>query len=83
MAKCFEQAGVAMYAYMTDPSTISIRRKISIEASGHDLDTLLYAFLNELLYQFCAEQNFIGKKVYLINFRVFIKYFYLDSNSRV
>ena len=68
LEKCFEQAGVAMYGYMTDANTISIHRKKRIEASGHDMDTLLYAFLNELLYQFSAEDNFIGKKIRIRSF---------------
>ena len=36
--------------------------------SGHDLLSLLFHFLDELLFLFCAEPFFIGKVFYCISF---------------
>ncbi|MCS7366804.1 MAG: archease [archaeon YNP-WB-062] len=53
--ECFEYAAKAMFEVMTDTSRIepSIRREIHV--NGFDIYSLLYSWLEELLYLFDAE----------------------------
>jgi SHS2 domain-containing protein len=51
----FEQAVVAMMAYMTDLELVEVREQRTFTAEGHDLKSLLYNFMDECLYVFCTE----------------------------
>ena len=64
----FEQVAVSMYGYMTELSSVQSKDQIIISASGRDLETLLYGFLDECLYNFCAEPNFVANSVEIIDF---------------
>eukprot|EP01046_Picozoa_sp_COSAG06_P001156 COSAG06_NODE_35_length_30757_cov_53.112532_4_plen_304_part_00 len=55
LPRAFEQAVVAMMAYMTDLETIDVREERRFFAEGHDLKSLLYNFMDECLYVFCTE----------------------------
>ncbi|XP_078041427.1 protein archease isoform X3 [Augochlora pura] len=68
LEEAFEQCGIAMFGYMTDLERVEIATKHDIEAEGHDLDSLLFHFLDELLYMFSAEQFIVAKKVQITNF---------------
>ncbi|XP_078041425.1 protein archease isoform X1 [Augochlora pura] len=61
LEEAFEQCGIAMFGYMTDLERVEIATKHDIEAEGHDLDSLLFHFLDELLYMFSAEQFIVAK----------------------
>ena len=57
-----------MFEYMTELSSVEIKDSAVIEAEGTDgLESLLYHFLDELLFHFSAEY-FIPKKITITNF---------------
>jgi SHS2 domain-containing protein len=57
-----------MFGYMTDLSTVEETATDTIEAEGHDLESLLFKFLDEFLFLFSAEPFFIPKKVKITDF---------------
>lgn len=62
LTEAFEQAGVALFGYMTDIETVSIESVQEIEVTdADDMLGLLYRFLDELLFLFCAEPFFIAR----------------------
>lgn len=68
LTESFEQAAVAMYAYMTEIDTVDMELTEDIEATGHDMISLLYQFLDEFLYLFSAEPFFIARSVKILEF---------------
>ncbi len=58
-----------MFGYMTDLDTVEERATHRLEARGHDLESALFAFLDEWLFAFSAEPNFIPFKVDVLEFR--------------
>lgn len=68
LKEAFEQCGMGMFGYMTDLHTVEITQMSEIEADGHDLESLLYKFLDELLFLFSAEPFLICKKVEITEF---------------
>ena len=68
LKEAFEQVGLAMYGYMTELHTVDAERTESITAQGHDIISLLFHFLDELLFLFCAEPFFIGKEIEITEF---------------
>jgi len=64
LQETFEQAAVAMYGYMTeDIDTVEMVDSHTIEATGEDLPSLLFHFLDELLFIFAAQPFFIARRV--------------------
>lgn len=57
-----------MYGYMTTLSTVEIKEVREIEATGHDIESLLYHFLDELLFLFSCEPFLICSKVVITEF---------------
>lgn len=51
----FEQAAIGMFGYMTDLNTVVHDREETVTATGHDLQSLLFNFLDECLFAFSAE----------------------------
>ncbi|XP_071455430.1 protein archease-like [Hetaerina americana] len=68
LEEAFEQCGMAMYGYMTEIEYVSVKYIKDIEAEGHDLLSLLYHFLDELLFIFCADHFFIARVVKILEF---------------
>jgi len=68
LKEAFEQAGVAMFGYMTEIDKVDIVDEMEIVAEGDDLLGLLYHFLDELLFIFSAEPFFIARKVAITEF---------------
>ncbi|XP_034934979.1 protein archease-like [Chelonus insularis] len=68
MEEAFEQCAMAMFGYMTELETVEIKQVHEIEANGHDLQSLLFHFLDELLFLFNAEPFLIAKKVEITEF---------------
>lgn len=73
--------------YMTDLDTVNIEKVAVLEIEAEDLLSLLYKWLDEVLFLFCAEP-FIVTKVILCKFRIrkpsFEVHFLLEcDNDRV
>nr|CAD7401577.1 unnamed protein product [Timema cristinae] len=57
-----------MFAYMTEIEYVQMTESQDIEAEGHDMLSLLFHFLDEFLFLFCAEPFFIARKVKILEF---------------
>eukprot|EP01112_Ceratiomyxa_fruticulosa_P020236 TRINITY_DN6843_c0_g1_i1.p1 TRINITY_DN6843_c0_g1~~TRINITY_DN6843_c0_g1_i1.p1 ORF type:complete len:149 (-),score=20.44 TRINITY_DN6843_c0_g1_i1:192-638(-) len=53
----FEQVALAMFNYMVELDSVSSKENIDreIEVEGHDMNSLLFAFLDEWLFVFSTE----------------------------
>ncbi len=56
LAEAFEQVAVAMTAVVTDISLVQATTAISISCSDEDNDTLLYDWLNALIYEMATRK---------------------------
>ena len=61
LEEAFEQVAMAMFAYITDMEYVEMRYTHEIEAEGIDMLSLLFQFLDEFLFIFCAEPFFVAK----------------------
>lgn len=52
---------MGMFAYITDIERVDNLSSESIQASGHDMLSLLYGFLDEWLFVFNAEPYFVAR----------------------
>nr|XP_023021000.1 protein archease-like [Leptinotarsa decemlineata] len=68
LKEAFEQCGIAMFGYMTELPSVEIKQSAEIEATGHDLESLLFHFLDELLFLFSCEPFLICSKVCITEF---------------
>ena len=69
LKEAFEQAGVAMYGYLTeDITSVEMTDMHVISATADDLQSLLFHFLDELLFIFSAQPFFIGRRVSISKF---------------
>ncbi|KAF7387177.1 hypothetical protein HZH68_012854 [Vespula germanica] len=68
LEEAFEQCAIAMYGYMTDLRRVEITDIHHVEVEGHDIQSLLFQFLNELLFVFSAESFLVAKKVKINEF---------------
>nr|CAI5823844.1 unnamed protein product [Callosobruchus analis]CAI5849551.1 unnamed protein product [Callosobruchus analis] len=68
LKEAYEQCGIAMFGYMTELHTVEIKQSAEIEATGHDLESLLFHFLDELLFLFSCEPFLICSKVTITEF---------------
>lgn len=66
--EAFEQSAVAMFGYMTELEYVQMTSSHDIEAEGHDMLSLLFHFLDELLFMFCAEPFLVARKVKILEF---------------
>merc|ERR1712048_187358 len=56
------------FGYMTEINTVEMTDAFKIEASGHDMESLLFHFLDEWLFAFSAEPFFIPRKIVITEF---------------
>ncbi|XP_072042488.1 protein archease-like [Amphiura filiformis] len=68
LKESFEWNAMAMFAYMTDIRKVEKLETQEIEAEGDDLKSLLFHFLDELLFLFSAEPFFIAREVKITEF---------------
>lgn len=68
LKEAFEQAAVAVFGYVTDITTVDIREIQEVEVEADDLLSLLYQFLDEFLFLFCADPFFVPRKVEITEF---------------
>jgi SHS2 domain-containing protein len=57
-AQAAEQAVVGMFNYISDTSSVEVDASWNREvcAAGHDLQSLLYNFINDWLFEFCGNE---------------------------
>eukprot|EP01135_Chromosphaera_perkinsii_P001442 Nk52_evm1s170 gene=Nk52_evmTU1s170 len=71
LEEAFIQIIYAMFDYITDLETVEVDandpQMIEFEVEGHDLDTLLYNFMDEFLFVFSTD-FFVPKRVWFIDF---------------
>lgn len=67
MEEAFEQCAVAMFGYMTDLERVEMTQLHYVEAEGHDMESLLFHFLDELLFMFSAEPYIVAKVFHFSN----------------
>lgn len=58
-----------MFGYMTEIETVEIKATHIIVAEGHDLESLLFQFLDELLFMFSCEPFLICNKIVIEEFK--------------
>jgi SHS2 domain-containing protein len=72
MKESFEQIAMAMFGYMTDIETVEIMQtqeiEVQLDEEEDDLINLVYHWLDEWLFTFCAEPFFIPRKVLIKEF---------------
>lgn len=68
LREAFENAAIAMTAYITDISKIDITTKESIQVEADDLKGLFYRYLDEILFLFNAEPYLLSKRVRILEF---------------
>ncbi|OXU30220.1 hypothetical protein TSAR_013137 [Trichomalopsis sarcophagae] len=61
MEEAFEQCAIAMFGYMTELERVEVKQVHHVEAEGHDMQSLLFHFLDELLFMFCAEPFLVAR----------------------
>ena len=66
-----------MFGYMTDLSTVEHTQEETIEASGHDLHSLLYNFMDECLFAFSVEPFIIPCMINITEFDQQVRSFIL------
>eukprot|EP00008_Paramoeba_atlantica_P004945 CAMPEP_0201477290 /NCGR_PEP_ID=MMETSP0151_2-20130828/2344_1 /ASSEMBLY_ACC=CAM_ASM_000257 /TAXON_ID=200890 /ORGANISM="Paramoeba atlantica, Strain 621/1 / CCAP 1560/9" /LENGTH=153 /DNA_ID=CAMNT_0047857961 /DNA_START=148 /DNA_END=610 /DNA_ORIENTATION=- len=62
LKESFEFAALAMFDYISEIKTVDIVDTVEISAEGHDLPSLLFGFMDEVLFQFNADY-FIAKRI--------------------
>jgi len=68
LTEAFENIAMAMFGYMTEIETVEMTDILDIEAEGDDIDGLLFHFMDEFLFTFSAEPNFIPRKIEILSF---------------
>lgn len=74
LKEVFENAAIAMTAYITDISNVDIKTKETIDVEAEDLIGLLYRFLDEVLFLFNADPYLVSKRVRILEFQREPKY---------
>ena len=66
--EAFEQIGISMFGYMTELETVQYIKSFEINASGHDLNSLLFHFLDECLVTFSCEEYLLFRDIEITEF---------------
>ena len=69
LEQAFSNIIPCMFNYLTDLNTVEIdhEKSIEFEVKGHDMDTLLFAYMDEFLFHFSTE-SFCCKQVEILSF---------------
>lgn len=81
LTEAFEQCANAMFHYMTEVDYIEMKESFDIEVEGHDMMSLLYNFLDELLFTFSAEPYYIARVSNRVKFFFFFFFHFFVCNS--
>lgn len=71
LKESFEQIAMAMFGYMTEIETVEMSESQELEIQleeGDDLLNLVFRWLDEWLFLFCAEPFFIPRKIVINEF---------------
>lgn len=72
LKESFEQIAMAMFGYMTEIETVEMLHEheleVRLEAGDGDLLNLVYHWLDEWLFVFCAEPYFIPRRIDIVEF---------------
>jgi len=60
-AEAFEQAALALTAVITDPSLLAEREAVDFDCAAENLDELLFAFLNAVVYETSTRALLFGR----------------------
>ena len=60
-AQAFEQAALALTAVITDPSRLAGREAVDFDCAAENLDELLFAFLNAVVYETSTRALLFGR----------------------
>ena len=82
MEEAFEQCAMAMFGYMTEIDTVEISERRDVEAEGHDMLSLLFHFLDECLFLFCADPYFIARVIITFNVQKIVHYCFEIRHKR-
>lgn len=69
LREAFENAAIAMTAYITEIDKVEISKKESIQVEADDLLGLLFRFLDSVLFLFNAEPYLLSKRVRILEFQ--------------
>lgn len=69
LRETFENAAVAMTAYITDINKVEIQTKETIRVQAQDLTGLLYRFLDDILFLFNADPFLLTKRVRILEMK--------------
>ncbi|KXZ52230.1 hypothetical protein GPECTOR_10g861 [Gonium pectorale] len=67
LTEAFEQCALAMFNYMSPLEHVRPLESRTYRAEGHDLSSLLFAFLDELLFVFSTEL-FLARSIHITSF---------------
>lgn len=70
LKETFENAAMAMTAYITDIDKVEISTNETVQVEAEDLKGLLYRFLDEVLYLFNADPYLLSKRVKILDFQI-------------
>lgn len=56
LAEAFAEAATALTAVVTDPATVRADETVAIEVSGSEVETLLYDWLNALVFEMATRR---------------------------
>ena len=62
---------VCMFSYITDLHTVETTGTNVIEVDGHDMQSLLYNYMDEFLFQFCTD-GFVARRVLYVYIHMYI-----------
>lgn len=68
-----------MFGYMTDLERVEMTQLHYVEAEGHDMESLLFHFLDELLFMFSAEPYIVAKVYFIFQITIlslYLKFFF-------
>ncbi len=60
-AQAFEQAALALTAVITDPSSLAAREQAELDCAAENLEELLFAFLNAVVYETSTRSLLFGR----------------------
>lgn len=69
LEEAFEHVALCMFNYITDITTITVDPAVTVvyEVVGHDLESLLYSFMDEMLFRFSTD-GFCCAQVKVLDF---------------